>query len=259
MLNHRLYLKIFLIITLCLIQNICHAENSSENIMVWFDSDGLYHNSDILEYLNDVHAGKIKDSEIKDAISAVVSLNKTVTSRDIKAIAKKLDSISQTAAIYYPDINFLNKRRIELVRLFKKPSKPTGTLKFKFYGIQTQGNISLIPGSSNSFTVIAIPADPVILSNAVLEFTDEQIPILEKKLAEASETREWQAFSRQLIPSSTGIIELVNLHQGPWIIYQNLYGVLACCYRIQITPEKNQELVADKCLWKAGLRKKRKK
>ncbi|MCD4655400.1 hypothetical protein K8T06_15875 [bacterium] len=261
--KNRLYVGFFLILLLVSLFGTGSAKKISktpENIkMVWFDSDGLYHFGDILEYLNAVNCGKIKDKEIKTALSSVVKKGKKVTINDVKKVSETLDPLKQTAAIYYPDSGILEKKRADIIRLFGKSLETTGKLTVKFYGIQPQGQIGLIPGSTTTITMIAIPEDPVIMSTATTKFLDTHIPVLEKNLMDAANMKEWVPFAIKLVPSSTGTMNLVNLHQGPWIIYQNLYNILACCYRVQIEADHEKVLIADKLLWKPGFRARKKR
>ena len=246
----------FILIAIAGLNPIAFAGENKDNWIkncVWFDSKGVFHCGDIAEYLQKVKAGKIKDPEIEQAMKSLKIKGDKIKAKTIVAIASKLDPLNNTAAIYPQDENYLKKHKKLVVDHFSKESTSPGILTIQSYAVRKQGAAGLIPGSTSTNMFMAIPADPELLAGASLEKDMEGSPVLEQKLKAAVDDDEWTTRIVQLMPSELGKTNLPHLYPGPWIVYQNQYGIMAFCYRVQVKQGVNKKLVADQLLWQAQL------
>lgn len=219
--------------------------------IVWFDSTGAYHYGGLLEYINEVLADTSKDPDFSEILKKTVPGKKTVTVGDLPRIAAAFDPLKHTAAVYIQGAEYLEKHKTLVKDAFKDPAAAPGLLTLKAFGIQGQGNIAMVPGSTQTNLLLAIPADPLILAGAG-NTPLNNAPQMEAVFIKASQTPDWQPHARRSQVMSTGVSTLFNLHPGPWIVYMNQYSVIVQCYRVLIQPGSN-ELTADQICFRPRL------
>ncbi|MBN1296134.1 hypothetical protein JXA80_05090 [bacterium] len=222
--------------------------------VVWFDGRGAYHQGGLLSYLNNILAGVQSDPCMQAALKKTFPGKARIDMRDVRRLAVALDPLTQPCAILYPDSETLQTTRSALLNHFAQPPQAQGTVTIKSFGIQSQGNVALFPGSSSTNILMALPADPVTLagaSNAV----DGHAPVMESVFLRAAAQPEWVGLVRTGQVMATGETNLFNLHPGPWVLYLNQYGVIVQCYRMIVQPGANQ-LIADKTCFQPSFGKK---
>lgn len=221
------------------------AGNAKPEKMVWFDGTGAYHYDDPTAYLNDVLSGKIKDKEVLEILTGVCKEKKTVTYEQLPLISAALDPLKHTFFLCYPDDKQLAANSQKIREFFGTQLESSGSLTIKTFSFETRGDISLLHGGIDSSTLLAIPADPMILKNATNETDKKELP-LEKALREGAKSAEWSKFAQMTTLPPEGTTYLFDLHAGPWIIFMDRGGLITQCYRVIVGAGYKNELVAER-------------
>lgn len=255
-LNKNILYTTVVMLLLVFLAPVSHAGKVADySSAVWFDSTGLFHSGDLLKYLNDVHSGSIKDHQIAKAISAVRKPGKTIKTRHVEKIARQLDPLKHTAAIYTVSSEDMSEHTKTVSEYFANPVGKPGTLDLLYYAIQLQGDAYSISGISDTNIMLALPADPRIASKLSLEIGQEGVPNLQSVMFAAVEHPKWNAMARHAIPPVTGKLKIGGLHPGPWIVFLNQHDCMNFCYRIQILPGKTTKITVTEPLWRVVLGK----
>ena len=220
------------------------AEKQKPEKMVWFDGTGAYHYDDPTTYMNDVLSGKIKDKEVLEILKGVCKEQKTVSYEQLPLIAEALDPLKHTFFLCYPDDKQIEKNSQKIREYFTSELESSGSLTIKTFSFESRGDTSIF-GGSESNTLLAIPADPLILKNATNEMNEQELT-LEKALRDGVKTPEWSRFAQGTNLPPTGTIYLFDLHAGPWVIYMDRHGLITQCYRVIIGAGYKNELVAER-------------
>ncbi|MBN1879237.1 hypothetical protein JW823_03925 [bacterium] len=212
--------------------------------MVWFDGSGAYHYSDPIPYLNDVLSGKKKDSEIHAVLSTICKDRMEIVPKDLPLIAAAMNPLTQTAAFYPDDSQFITAGTKRIREHFASSAAATGSLSVKSFGFMAQGDSSRLTGVPDSNLLLAIPADPGIVSKATTHVDDSGLR-LEKVLLTGADSPEWSGYAQRIPVGIAGMSMLFNLKPGPWIIYLNQKDLITQCYRVIIPVGTNKELIAE--------------
>jgi len=227
------------------------GKTPAEDMTVWFDHTGAYHCGGLVEYMNDVLGETKKDPEFAEVLKVVLPGRKKVTVADLPKIGAGFNPLKHTAAVYISGADYLQAHAKTVKDAFQTPAEASGVLTIKSFGIQGQGNIGMIQGSTPTNLLLAVPADPVMLASAT-NASMNTAPVMETVFLSARESADWISHAQRSQVMATGVSNLFNLHPGPWIIYMNQNSVIVQCYRVIIAPGSNN-LTADQICFRPRL------
>jgi hypothetical protein len=237
------------IVMLLIVMNMIVYAEGQEQVkpqkMVWFDGAGTYHYDDPVPYLNKVLAGTVRDQEVLDILKEVCKDQKTIAHAHLPLIAAALEPLKHTFSICYPDENMIKANSRKIREFFESPSAVPGSLTIQTFSFQSRGDVSVLMGGNEGSTLLAIPADPLILKDASNEIDENGLP-LEKALLAGAKSDEWSKHSRITNLTPGGTSYLFEMHTGPWIIFMDQGGLITQCYRVIIQPGSKNELIAEK-------------
>ncbi len=225
------------------------AEVRSDDVtsmkMVWFDSSGAYHYSNPLPYLNDVLQGKVENAELRGILKNLSKDAERIEKEHLPLIASAIDPLRHTFALYYPDDELIARTRDKVVNHFSAESETMANVTIRSYSFQIQGNVSMMSMGTGQNILIAVPADPAILTKATNKIVDDEL-VLFKLLKESTQTDQWKELSQTVQPGPDGTTVLFNLKPGPWIVFIDQSGLITQCYRMVVKPNQPNNLIADK-------------
>ncbi len=210
----------------------------------WFDGDGAFHSESPLDYMNKVNEGKINDQVIREAIKKAFPESTVLTLDQVRKIALNINAAKVNAAFYFKPLAG-NPSVRNLLETNQKTGK-TGFIKLAGYGLDTQGGIQKLGGSTVNIAAI-FPADPLFLDILNTEGKIDQDKI-QTAVEFANVDPFWSAFSSRTAVDLMGVAYFDRLVPGPYLIWVNQCNILRYLYRVEVEPEKKLEVKLVKTL-----------